>query len=176
MVMRMLAAGGLETVSDGVRRSDGDNPHGYFEHERVKNLAGGKEKRWLGSCRGRALKVVSPLLRYLPRGQNYQVIFMERDLEEVLASQERMLRNRGVAEEQGGRDALRDAFAQDLQAARLFLACAPNFRTLFLSYPEVHEMPAVAAGKINAFLGGRLDEAAMAAGVDRSLRSNLRRR
>jgi len=176
MVMRMIRAGGLETVSDGVRAGDGDNPHGYFEHERVKSLAVEAEEHWLRSCRGRALKVVSPLLRHLPRGLSYQVIFIERDLDEVLESQERMLRNRGVQEEHGSTAALREAFVREIQAVRLFLARTPNFRTLFLSFVEVLDSPAAAAGKINAFLGGGLDETAMAAGVDRSLRNRLRKR
>lgn len=175
MVMRMIRAGGLEVVSDGVRGGNEDNPHGYFEHERIKSLADGNAERWLKSCRGRALKVVSPLLKHLPRELNYQVIFIERDLEEVLDSQGRMLRNRGVREEDESRQALREAFERDLEAIRRFLARAPNFRTLFLSHAEVLALPAAAAGKINAFLGSGLDEAAMASGVDLSLRHRRRK-
>jgi hypothetical protein len=176
MAMRMLAAGGLPAVTDGVRGGDDDNPHGYFEHERVKGLAGAGDRRWLRDCRGRALKVVSPLLKHLPRGLCYQVIFLERDLDEILDSQERMLRNRGVREENVSREALREAFAREVEAARRLLARVPHFRALFLAHADVLAAPPAAAAKINAFLGGGLDEPAMAAAVDRSLRDRPRKR
>ena len=176
MVMRMLRAGGLDVMTDGVRGNDVDNQHGYYELEKTKSLANGKDGRWLRSCRGRGLKVISHLLRYLPRGLSYQVIFIKRNLEEVLESQERMLHHRGVLEKNANREKLREAFEFHLQEVRLFLECASNFRTLFLSYAEVLESPAGAAEKINTFLGGGLDEAAMASGVDRSLQNRVRRR
>ena len=91
MVMKMLEAGGLAVLTDGLRTADEDNPKGYYEVERVKDLAREADKGWLGEARGKAVKVISYLLKSLPPTFNYKVVFIRRDLEEVLASQRKML-------------------------------------------------------------------------------------
>ena len=80
MAMRMLAAGGMAIVTDGIRAADEDNPNGYFEDERVKALAKNPDKTWVAEARGKALKVVSLLLQHLPPTQKYQVVFVHRRL------------------------------------------------------------------------------------------------
>ena len=97
MLMGMLGEGGVELLTDGLRSADKDNPKGYFELERVKDLAREPDKRWLCQARGRGIKVVSTLLRELPSTHNYKVVLVRRDLDEVLASQARMLARRGEA-------------------------------------------------------------------------------
>ena len=87
MMMRMLEAGGMELVVDNIRTADEDNPKGYYEDERVKDLAEAENTRWLREARGKVIKVVSSLLNYLPKNNNYKVVFMRRHLDEVLASQ-----------------------------------------------------------------------------------------
>ena len=87
MVMQMLEAGGLPCATDGERAADEDNPRGYFEVERVKTLSNGVDPTWLAGCRGQVIKVISSLLQSLPTHLNYRVIFVTRDLGEVLASQ-----------------------------------------------------------------------------------------
>ena len=99
MAMKMLAAGGLETIVDGLRTADEDNPKGYFEDERIKALAETADKAWLRGAWGKAVKVISYLLKELPRQHNYRVIFVRRDLREVLASQAKMLARRGKRNE-----------------------------------------------------------------------------
>ena len=66
MLMNMLAEGGLPVLSDAQREADDDNPLGYFEHERVKDLESETDKSWLRESRGKAIKVISHLLRELP--------------------------------------------------------------------------------------------------------------
>jgi len=95
MIMQMLEAGGVEIVADFERAADPDNPEGYYELERVKQIDGGQETAWLVDVRGRAIKIVSHYLRYLPDTNNYRVIFVHRDLAEILASQAKMLERRG---------------------------------------------------------------------------------
>ena len=92
LLMQMLDAGGLEVVSDHVRAADIDNPRGYYELERVKQIQ--KDDSWLPAMRGKAFKMVSQLLYHLPPTEGYRVIFMRRNLEEVIASQEKMLQCR----------------------------------------------------------------------------------
>jgi hypothetical protein len=94
LMMQMLEAGGITVLTDGIREPDEDNPRGYYEFERVKALPKG-DYEWLESARGKAVKVVSALLEYLPPEYNYKVIFMHRRMEEILASQRKMLIRRG---------------------------------------------------------------------------------
>src|SRR5437899_574640 len=93
MMMKMLEAGGMEPLTDHVRTADEDNPKGYYEFERVKDLE--KDQTWLEDAKGRYVKVISMLLKHLPAGYTYKVIFMRRTMEEILASQRKMLVRRG---------------------------------------------------------------------------------
>ena len=95
-MMSMLEAAGVPLLVDGVRAPDVDNPRGYLEYERVKTLP--RDNAWLALAQGRAVKIVYPLVRYLPAGHDYRVLWMERSLEEVICSQNRKLRNMGAVE------------------------------------------------------------------------------
>jgi len=173
MLMRMLEAGGMATVSDGTRRADEDNPRGYFEDERVKKLTPNGDRAWLLSARGKAIKVVSPLLDCLPDSNNYRVLFMNRDLDEVLASQAKMLARRGEPSKTD--DArMRMAFLQHLKKAKADLRARPCFDVLELDYEGVVAAPRQGAAAIREFLGRSLDVDAMAAAVEADLYRNRR--
>ena len=167
MMMRMLAAGGMRIVSDDRRRADEDNPVGYYELERVKDLERGATD-WVAGARGAAVKVVSPLLRHLPPRFRYRVIFMERDLREVLASQRKMLARRreddGVPDEE-----LLWRYREHLETVRFQLRFRPCFETLFLDYRSSVASPEATARRVAAFVGGDLDLDAMTAAVDPAL-------
>jgi len=171
MAMKMLAAGGLEVVADGVRTADEDNPRGYFEDERVKNLGESRDKGWLRAARGRAVKVISYLLKDLPADNNYKVVFLRRDLREVLASQSKMLERRN--EENGAADEqMIEIFESHLWRIDYLFKHAPHLERLDLLYSEVVAEPRRAAERINAFLGGRLDVEKMVEAVDPQLYRN----
>src|SRR5450432_3057856 len=89
LMMQMLAAGGMPLLTDQIRAPDQDNPRGYFEFERVKQIK--RDQAWLGSAVGKAVKIIHLLLYDLPPNRNYRVIFMRRNIEEVLISQRKML-------------------------------------------------------------------------------------
>ena len=93
MLMQMLDAGGMSILTDRVREADEDNPKGYFEFEAAKRLL--RDQAWLADARGKALKVVAPLVSSLPAGCNYRVLLIERDYAEILASQAKMIVRRG---------------------------------------------------------------------------------
>jgi hypothetical protein len=171
MAMGMLEAGGLSVVTDGVRAADASNPKGYFEFERVKDLDKPGPHAWLADARGKAVKIISFLLTHLPESYDYQVIFMQRDLDEVLASQNKMLANRGEA---GGADdtRMRALYEEHLAQVERFMKNRPCFATLKVPYAQVVADPRAEAARINAFLGGRLDVERMAAVADRSLYRN----
>jgi hypothetical protein len=163
MAMKMLKAGGLQVVTDGVRIADDSNPQGYFELERVKDLDKQGDTAWLTEARGKAVKIISFLLTWLPETHNYRVVFMQRDLDEVLASQNKMLIDRserpGTPEED---DRMRRHYEQHLAKVERFLSGRRCFAVLPVDYRRAVEHPGEEAARLNEFVGGGLDVARMA--------------
>jgi predicted AlkP superfamily phosphohydrolase/phosphomutase/tetratricopeptide (TPR) repeat protein len=177
MLLQMLAAGGIDVLSDGLRKADEDNPRGYLEYEPVRNLATknqANDSKWLFEARGRAVKIVVPLLDALPPDLTCRVILAERDLEEVLDSQELMLvrRNHRLAASPERRQMLRDEYSRMLGRARAMLTSRPGTQWLAIDHRIAISSPHLAAEKINKFLGGGLDVAAMSAAIDPTLHRN----
>lgn len=170
MAMKMLEAGGLEIVADHVRTADEDNPKGYYEDERVKDLATMAEKSWLRDARGKAIKVVSSLLNSLPAENRYLVVFMRRDLTEVLASQAKMLVRRGEDNDAADEDMLR-MYQAHLDKVTFQLRFRDNFDALYLDFAEAVADPRRAAEQIASFVGG-LDVERMVGVVDGKLYRN----
>jgi len=171
MAMRMLEAAGLATVVDGIREADQDNPKGYFELERVKDLAQENDWGWLQEARGKAIKIISYLLKELPDDHNYKVLFMRRDLREVLASQAKMLERRGETNESDD-ERMIELYENDLWKASYLLKNNARFETLTIDYREVLDNPLEQARRISAFMGGGHDVEKMAAAVDPKLYRN----
>jgi hypothetical protein len=171
MLMKMLEAGGVPIVTDGLRTADEDNPRGYYELERVKNLAEETDRGWLSEARGKGIKVISFLLRSLPSDFNYRVIFIRRDIEEVLASQRKMLARRGETDDTPP-ERMRAHFEDDLWRARYQLTHRACFELLEVHYPEILARPLEGAERVAGFLGGGLDAEAMATVVDPQLYRN----
>jgi hypothetical protein len=176
MAMRMLEAGGMALVADGLRAADDDNPRGYFEFEPVKHLHTHSHTEadlaWLASARGKAVKIVSFLLTWLPETYDYRVVFMHRDLTEVVASQETMLVRRGESASGSSKSVAETItiYEEHLAQVERFLARRACFTTLGVDYAAVLTNPRDEAARIGEFLGGRLDVAAMAAAVEPTLR------
>jgi len=168
MMMAMLAAGGVEILTDGVREPDESNPRGYFEFEPTKALRD-SEAAWLPMAEGKAVKVVSPLLRYLPAQHHYKILFMLRSIDEILASQGRMLEGTGQETSAHADAKLAASFTRHLTEVRNWLADQPNVEALWIPYRAVIDDPIAAARSISSFLGQPLDETAMAQAIDRSL-------
>ncbi len=168
MMMKMVAAGGLEIVTDNLRLADEDNPKGYFEFERVKKLKDG-DSAWVKDAQGKAVKVISVLLEYLPAGYHYRVIFMRRLMPEILASQREMLIRRGEEPDKVSDEQMALLYEKHLDKVYAWLNAQPHFEVLFVDYREVLAEPEKHAAEINRFLGGGLDEAAMRAVVDKNL-------
>jgi hypothetical protein len=166
MLMQMLVAGGLEPLSDELRGADASNPRGYLEHERVKGLA--QDNRWLAEARGKVIKVVAPLVPFMPQGEPYRVILMNRDLDEVVASQASMLKR---LDRQGSSlDAAQLKPLLQQQLARAAALCqAHQVPVLVVEHREAIENPAAVAQRVAEFLGLPLDRKAMAAVVDPTL-------
>jgi len=167
LMMKMLDAGGLSPLTDHIRSADEDNPQGYYEFERVKKLK--EDRDWLPDAKGKAVKVISALLTRLPAGYEYRVIFMRRNMSEILASQRQMLIRRGEPADSVNDADMGALFARHLQQVEAWLAGQPNMRVLYVNYNELVKAPLAHAQRVNEFLGGRLDVARMAGAVDPNL-------
>ncbi|MCX7098148.1 MAG: alkaline phosphatase family protein [Methylococcales bacterium] len=167
MMMQMLNAGGISLLTDQKREADGDNPRGYYELEAATQLRNNRE--WLNTGQGKAVKIVAQLLPFLPARLTYRIVFMERNLEEILQSQQIMLDNLGRGRSKLSDKQLQETYRQQLHRIKVWLAKQPNSKVLFIKHHEVLADPAATAQRINGFLGGKLDMAAMATVVDPSL-------
>jgi len=171
MMMKMLDAAGIPIMTDAVRTADIDNPKGYFEYERVKDLEKEQDRSWVREARGKALKVISFLLKDLPDENAYQIVFMRRDIDEVLASQNKMLAHRGE-DDATDDETMAEAYRNHLATVRIMARRKPNWSLVEIRYDEAIRDPVKVARAVNAFLGGRFDERAMAEAVDEKLYRN----
>jgi len=167
MIMQMLQAGGVRLLTDDWRKPDEDNPKGYYELERVKTIK--KDKSWLRKAQGKAVKIISFLLKYLPEDYNYQLIFINRDIKEILLSQRQMLMRRKKAVDKTSDRQLARSFRRHLKEIKDWLGRQTNIKTLYLDYRKIIADPMRSAQTINRFLGGNLDSKAMVAAVDKKL-------
>lgn len=171
MMMKMLEAGGLAVAIDGLRAADTDNPEGYYELERVKELDKG-DVAWVGEIQGQGVKVISALLEFLPDVYTYQVIFMHRNLQEVLRSQRRMLEHRGEAADTVSDNEIAELFTKHVTKTLTWVRNQPNFTLLEVDYNVMLQDPLPSIRAVNQFLGNRLDEVAMAQVVNPDLYRN----
>ena len=168
MMMQMLEAGGMEIYSDGLRGADEGNLRGYYEVERVKSLETEEDTFWLRDVRGEAIKVISFLLKHLPESLDYSVVFMQRNLDEVLDSQAKLLALRGESSDTDD-TRMRAMFERHLAGTKRMLATRSCFEVLEVSFNEMLVDVSRNAERVNRFLGGRLDVERMAAVVSPEL-------
>jgi hypothetical protein len=167
-MMQMLDNGGFPVVTDNIRTADTDNPKGYYEFEPVKKIK--RDTSWLPATRGKAIKMVSQLLYDLPAGETYRIIFMERDLDEVLLSQEKMLQRLG--RQAAPREDMRRSYELHLQRLYDWLPRQANLVVLRVRYNDLVEQPQVLAERVSDFLGGKPDVQGMVKTVDPTLYRN----
>lgn len=170
LMMQMLVAGGMTPLSDGERRADEDNPRGYLEWERIKQLP--QDPGCIAEAEGKVVKVISRLLLALPAGHEYRVIFMERPLAEVLASQDQMLRRRGTCKEGANPAVISAAFEKHLREVYAWMEGKPYVKAVRVAYHDVLGDPKGAGEKLAEFLGIELHLEAMLQQVDASLYRN----
>ena len=171
MMMKMLEAGGISPLTDAQREADSDNPKGYYEFERVKQLDKG-DTAWLSEAQGKAVKVITALLKHLPADRQYRVLMMRRNMAEILASQRKMLENRGEDAGTMDDDKMAELFGKHLQSVEQWLHAQANMAVLDVDYGDVLSDPIPQIDRINSFLDGRLDEVKMAAVIDPELYRN----
>jgi RNase adaptor protein for sRNA GlmZ degradation len=168
LMMQMLENGGVQVVTDNIRTPDTDNPRGYYEYEQVKTIK--RDVSWLPETRGKAFKMVSQLLYELPSSQRYRIIFMERDMDEMLLSQEKMLAR--LNKPAAPRAAIKRAFIEHLHSLLEWLSDQPKIEVLHVCYNDLLERPEGQTDRISAFLRGKANSQSMAKTVDPSLYRN----
>lgn len=171
MMMKMLDAAGIPMMTDAVRTADVDNPKGYFEFERVKDMEKDADRSWVRDARGKALKVISWLLKDLPDDNAYHIIFMRRDIDEVLASQNKMLEHRGENDSSDD-ERMAEAYRNHLASVRIMSKKKPNWRFIEIRYDLAIRDPGAVAATVNTFLGGQYDVKKMTEAVDAKLYRN----
>ena len=170
LMMQMLVAGGMTALSDGERQADIDNPKGYLEWERIKQLP--KDPTLIAEAEGKVVKVISQLLLSLPLTYVYRIVFMQRPLAEVLKSQEQMLQRRGTADTSVDASAMTRAFQNHLYEVNTWLNGKPNFEVLRVQYHHLLNEGHETCQRISTFLNLPLNMEAMLAQVDQSLYRN----
>jgi len=167
LMMQMLAAGGMTILTDGERRADEDNPRGYYEWERAKLLP--RQPNLIAEAEGKAVKVISQLILALPASYQYRVIFMERSMAEIVASQAEMIRRRGTAGPALGREQMISALRVHRNLVMNWIKAASNISLCVVPHHDLLSDPTSVSQTVQKFLGLPLDVAAMAAQVDPSL-------
>lgn len=175
MMMKMLEAGGIPPLTDKIRTADDDNPKGYYEFERVKQMDKG-DTDWMANAQGKTVKVISQLLKFMPADYEYKVIFMRRNMSEILASQKKMLINRGEDPDQASDEEISSLFEQHLNSVMDWMAARPNVSVIYIHYSDMLANPIPQVAQINEFLGGNMDIEAMAEVVDPDLYRNRKNR
>ncbi len=167
MMMRMLEAGGIPPLTDKVRKANQDNPHGYYEYERVKKLP--EDTDWLPLARGKAVKVLAELVKYLPHHHRYKVIFMERDPDEMLESQRKMLVRLGKDTQDIPGVRWKDIFQRYRDAMGRAVEEHPTMDVLYTDYNELLVEPEEGVRRVASFIDGELDTAKMVSVIDQGL-------
>jgi predicted AlkP superfamily phosphohydrolase/phosphomutase/tetratricopeptide (TPR) repeat protein len=168
MMMQMLRAAGIEPFTDRLRAPDAHNPRGYFEHELSMRLH--EDNAWLSQARGKVVKIVAHLLPHLADGEQYRVVLVHRNLDEVVESQSVMLNESGPGSNGLNRNRLIQAYASQLVRAQEWLLRAPGIEVITVRYAEALADPLKTAARLARFLGEPFDIASAAAAVDPSLR------
>ncbi|MCF7870283.1 MAG: sulfotransferase domain-containing protein [Candidatus Omnitrophica bacterium] len=167
MMMKMLEAGGIRPLIDNLRQADPDNPKGYYEYERVKKIK--DDQDWLKQAEGKAVKMVSALLKHLPKNYQYKVIFMERKMAEILASQKKMLIRQNKPTDAIPDQKMAQLYQKHLTKVKAWLKEQDNIEFIDIDYNQALKNPSEIIRKIKAFLSHNLDTSSMVGIIDNSL-------
>jgi len=168
MMIKMLEAGGLPPLTGNLRAADDDNPKGYYELERVKKMPDGVIS-WVEDAKGMAVKVISALLEHLPPAYTDRVLFMQRKIDEILASQKQMLVRSGKSTDQVSDEQLSEMYGKHLAKVNAWLDEQTKFSVIYLDYNAMLVDPTKYARQVNQFLDNSLNTQEIAGIIDPNL-------
>lgn len=167
MLMKMLEAGGIPPLTDHIRKADEDNPKGYYEYERAKHLP--DDSQWLADAKGKSVKIISMLLQHLPPEHSYKIIFAQRNMAEILASQKQMLIQRNEPHDKVSDDKMATIYNHHLKQVSAWLTRNQEHKVLYINYNDILSFPQKNCIKINNFLDTSLNVDNMVGVIDSSL-------
>ncbi|MBN1390907.1 MAG: sulfotransferase [Candidatus Thermoplasmatota archaeon] len=170
LMMKMLKEGGMTLLVDNIREADADNPKGYFEFERVKKLP--RDASWLPVARGKVVKVLAELIKHLPDDQAYKIVFMMRDIDEIVVSQKKMMVRRGEDPEKVHDEEMRALLRSYLKNLKIFVGRKNNMDVCYISYNDLMREPDLSIEEIVEFFDGGLDPQKMREAIDEDLYRN----
>ena len=170
MMMQMLEACGLEILTDNIREADTDNPRGYYELECVKKI--GEDASWLANAQGKAVKMISMLLSHLPSDYEFKIVFMLRNIEEVLLSQDKMMDRLNTSGAKLSQKEMANLYRRHLTQIQGWLEKQPNIEVLYLNYGDTLSDPDKVASQLVEFMGNSTPVQDIVATVDSSLYRN----
>lgn len=170
MMMKVLKAGGMKIVADNIRKSDVDNPQGYYEYEMVKKIK--EDTRWLKETKEKVFKMVSMLLYDLPSSENYKVIFMKRKMSEVLTSQRKMLERMGQNTNSQSDEEMWELYNKHLDGVAKWMKEQTNIDVLYINYNDFIEDPSEQIEMVSRFLNYKLNTEEAVKVVDKALYRN----
>ena len=167
MMMQMLKVSGVDLVLDDTRKPDLYNPRGYYEYEKVKEIK--KDTSWLDGIQGKAVKIISQLLYHLPESHQYKIIFMQRNMEEIISSQNKMLSSRGKGSDVINDTIMAEKFERHLEKIRKWIDNQGNIGCLYIHYNKIIEDPIKTITKLNDFIDNQINIRPMLKVIDKSL-------
>ena len=179
LMMQILEAAGVPPFTDNKRQADESNCKGYYEHDKVASLLSNPDRSWIKEAKGAAIKVVVPLLAGLPprlRKPNsepeplrYRVLFMERDMEEILQSQDTMLQRLGKSRPASEKPAdISKAYRQQERHAKSWCVSL-GVHAMSVSFQALVHQPDEVLPQLAGFLGMTDRLPAMRACIDPAL-------
>lgn len=151
MMMRMLETGGMPVLIDHIRIPDESNPKGYYEFERVKQMQDGNTG-WIAEGKGKVVKIISALLEFLPPEHQYRIVFMQRNMNEILASQREMLLRRGEPTDRVSDEHLTGFYQEHLARTKTWISEQGNMQVIYLHYNQIMENPQAPITQLCQFL------------------------
>lgn len=149
MMMQMLAAGEIPVAYTDSRKADMHNPRGYFELEGGKIINSLMKGIFpMEMYKGKFIKITAYGLSYLPTECTYKIIYMERNLEEVLDSMEKMSQ---IIDQ--NREETKQSFMKLNEKVKKEITSKNNIAVLFVNYNEMLKDPQPNIEKICQFIG-----------------------
>jgi predicted AlkP superfamily phosphohydrolase/phosphomutase/tetratricopeptide (TPR) repeat protein len=167
LMMQILDKAGMTLFTDNSRIPDDNNPKGFFEHEAVKRLA--RDNTWLKETKGKVVKIIAPLLFALPEKFIYKIIFMNRNIHEVILSQQKMLTSEGRAKEGTFSISLNNSFSNILKKVENWRERSHHVEILYIEHKELIKNPVIEINKVKQFLDFEVSAQELSKIIDRNL-------
>jgi hypothetical protein len=151
MMMKMLEAGGLPVLVDADNPSTDNHPGGRYEYKLARMMSKGANE-WITDAKGKVVKILLHSLYNLPDTFQYKVVFMQRNIYEVIASQTKM----GIL---SGNDYI---YTNMILQFNHWLKSKTTIEILFVNYNDLMKQSAPIIANVADFIGQDLNTGKMA--------------